>query len=145
MLFKSAIISEVLRNRDTWESNVVVGAETECAKKGSMMTATGVPPQIYVIREVLNLMQAVTDLPQRMMLNFGQLLDERAGQVGGEAVDNCAVERPVVVDKKGGRGEKREERKRREGERDCAPRGARISLDRGNASAASDKRCERSE
>jgi hypothetical protein len=81
MLFKSAIISEVLRNRDTWESNVVVGAETECAKKGSMMTATGVPPQIYVIREVLNLMQAVTDLPQRMMLNFGQLLDERAGQV----------------------------------------------------------------
>ena len=40
---------------------------------------------------------------------------------------------------------RREERKRREGERDCAPRGARISLDWGNASAASDNRCERSE
>jgi hypothetical protein len=46
-----------------------------------MMNATGVPPQAHIIREVLNLMQAVTDLPRRMMLNFGQLMDERIGQV----------------------------------------------------------------
>ena len=81
MLFKSAIVSEVLRDRHAWESKLVVGSEAECAMKGSMMTATGVPPQAFIIREVLNLMQAVTDLPRRMMLNFGQLMDERIGQV----------------------------------------------------------------
>ncbi len=41
------------------------------------MTASGVPPHIATVRDVLRLYSAVQDLPSRMMLNFGKMLDDR--------------------------------------------------------------------
>jgi len=77
---KSAIYSEMLgsvQKAQEWIKTVVFGDVTHCHEQGSTMSASGVPPHIGTVRDVLRLFNAVQDLPSRMMLNFGRMLDER--------------------------------------------------------------------
>jgi hypothetical protein len=80
VLMKSAIYSEMVasvQQADAWTRRVVSGDVAHCHEEGSTMTASGVPPHIATVRDVLRLYSAVQDLPSRMMLNFGKMLDER--------------------------------------------------------------------
>jgi hypothetical protein len=80
VLMKSAICSEMVdkpQKADEWSNLVVSGDVTLCQEQGSTMMASGVPPHIATVRDVLRLYSAVQDLPSRMMLNIGEMLDER--------------------------------------------------------------------
>ncbi len=80
VLMKSAIYSEMVasvQQADAWTKRVVSGDVAHCHEEGSTMTASGVPPHIATVRDVLRLYSAVQDLPSRMMLNFGKMLDDR--------------------------------------------------------------------
>ena len=80
VLMKSAIYSEMVdkpQKADEWSKLVVFGDVTHCQEQGSTMSSSGVPPHIATVRDVLRLYSAVQDLPSRMMLNFGKMLDER--------------------------------------------------------------------
>ena len=80
VLMKSAIYSEMVasvQQADAWTKRVVSGDVAHCHEEGSTMTASGVPPHIATVRDVLRLYSAVQDLPSRVMLNFGKMLDDR--------------------------------------------------------------------
>jgi hypothetical protein len=78
-MFRSAIYSELTTStrRDEWFTNLTFGEVEDCRRLGSSMIGSGIPPHIGTIRDVLLLISKVQDLPSRMMLNFGQMLDER--------------------------------------------------------------------